>query len=146
MKQQRQSAIRELLVTTIVLSQDELRKKLAKRGFSVTQATLSRDIHELRVYKGPNGYALPGDVEEENEAVPEINRTLETFGLEVKQAQNLLIVITTMGSAQPVAAALDYEDYPELMGTIAGDDTVLCICADEKKASVLKARMEELIG
>lgn len=145
MKQQRHTAIRDLLVTTSVLSQDELRKKLAKRGFTVTQATLSRDIHELRVMKGPNGYALPEDGSEDDD-MPGIRETLESFGIEVKQAQNLLIVVTTTGSAQPVAAALDYEDWPELMGTIAGDDTVLAICADSKQAAMLKARMEGLIG
>jgi transcriptional regulator of arginine metabolism len=146
MKQQRHTVIRELLVTTSVLSQDELRRKLAKRGFTVTQATLSRDIHELRVYKGPNGYALPGGVEDEDDDMPGIRETLANFGLEVKQAQNLLVVITTTGSAQPVAATLDYEDWPEVMGTIAGDDTVLVICADAKQAATLKSRMEELIG
>jgi transcriptional regulator of arginine metabolism len=145
MKQQRHTVIRELLVTTSVLSQDELRKKLAKRGFTVTQATLSRDIHELRVYKGPNGYALPGGIEEDDD-LPGIAETLRNYGLEVKQAQNLLIVITATGSAQPVAAALDYEDWPEMMGSIAGDDTVLVICADAKQAATLKTRMEGLIG
>jgi len=145
MKQQRQTAIRELLVSTNVLSQDELRKKLAKRGFTVTQATLSRDIHELHVYKGPNGYALPGDFEANDDGAPGIRETLRNFGLEVKQAQNLLVVITTTGSAQPVAAALDYEDWPEMMGTIAGDDTVLVICPDAKQAALLKTRMEEFI-
>jgi transcriptional regulator of arginine metabolism len=146
MKQQRHTAIRELLVTASVLSQDDLRRKLAKRGFTVTQATLSRDINELRVMKGPNGYALPENGDEEDNDMPGIRETLSNFGMEVKQAQNLLIVITTTGSAQPVAAALDYEDWPELMGTIAGDDTVLAICADSKQAAMLKARMEGLIG
>jgi transcriptional regulator of arginine metabolism len=145
MKQQRHSAIRELLVTTSVLSQDELRKKLAKRGFTVTQATLSRDIHELRVYKGPNGYALPGGAADDEDG-PGVRQTLESYGLEVKQAQNLVVVITRTGGAQPVAATLDYEDWPEIVGTIAGDDTVLVICPDEKKATLLRARMEELIG
>ena len=145
MKQQRHAAIRDLLATTAVVSQDELRRKLAKRSFTVTQATLSRDIRELRIYKGPNGYALPANFEEDDDA-PAIKETLESFGLEVKQAQNLLIVITTTGSAQPVAAALDYEDWPELMGTIAGDDTVLVICEDPKQAAILKARMEGFIG
>src|SRR5690242_568355 len=60
MKQQRHSAIRELLNQATVTSQDELRRRLARRGFHVTQATLSRDIHELRLSKGPAGYALPG--------------------------------------------------------------------------------------
>src|ERR1700750_2162357 len=101
MKQQRQSAIRELLVTTAIVSQDELRKKLQKRGFTVTQATLSRDFHELRVYKGPNGYALPGDLDEEDDD-PGIKETLFNFGLEVKQAQNLLVLITRTSGAQPV--------------------------------------------
>ena len=144
MKQQRHSAIRNLLTSTAVTSQDEMRRKLQKLGFTVTQATLSRDMHELRIFKGPNGYALATD--DEDDDAPAIKETLENFGLEVKQAQNLLIVFTTTGSAQPVAAALDYEDWPELMGTIAGDDTVLVICADAENATVLKDRMEGLIG
>lgn len=144
MKQQRHTAIRDLLLNSSVTSQDELRTKLMKRGFTVTQATLSRDMHELHIFKGPNGYALASEDEEYNN--PAILETLANFGLEVKQAQNLLIVITTTGSAQPVAAALDYEDWPELMGTIAGDDTVLVICADAEQAAVLKQRMEGLIG
>jgi len=145
MKQQRHNAIRDLLANSKVTSQDELRVKLMQRGFTVTQATLSRDMHELHIFKGPNGYALAGDDEDEYNN-PAILETLSNFGLEVKQAQNLLIVITTTGSAQPVAAALDYEDWPELMGTIAGDDTVLVICADAAQAAVLKDRMEGLIG
>ncbi len=144
LKQQRQSTIRELLAAGGVTSQDELRRRLQKRGFSVTQATLSRDMHELHIFKGPNGYVLAGP--DEDDDAPAIRETLENFGLEVKQAQNLLIVITTTGSAQPVAAALDYEDWSEVMGTIAGDDTVLVICADAQNASLLKQRMEGLIG
>ena len=145
MKQQRHSAIREMLSATAVMSQDDLRRKLMKSGFTVTQATLSRDMHELRIYKGPNGYAL-ATTDNEDDDVPAIRETLENFGLEVKQAQNLLIVVTTTGSAQPVAAALDYEDWPELMGSIAGDDTVLVICEDAAKAAVLKERLEGMIG
>ncbi len=146
MKQQRHGSIRTLLETSTVTNQDDLRKKLAKLGFIVTQATLSRDIHELRIYKGPNGYALPSTVVEEDDEDPGIKETLENFGLKVRQAQNLLVVITTTGSAQPIAAALDYEDWPEVIGTIAGDDTVLVICKDSKEAGALKARMEGMIG
>lgn len=146
MKQQRQSTIRDLLETTSITSQDELRKKLAKRGFMVTQATLSRDIHELQIYKGPNGYALPSNIVEEDDDDPGIKETLENFGLRVRQAQNLLVVITTTGSAQPIAAALDYEDWPGVVGTIAGDDTVLVICKDDEVAAEVKVRMEGMIG
>lgn len=146
LKGPRHIAIRELLAAASITNQDELRKKLARRGFMVTQATLSRDIHELRIFKGPNGYALPNAVEEEDDDDPGIKETLENFGLRVRQAQNLLVVITTTGSAQPIAAALDYEDWPEVIGTIAGDDTVLVICTDEKQAGAVRTRMEGMIG
>jgi transcriptional regulator of arginine metabolism len=146
MKQQRHAVIRELLVKTAVTSQDELRRKLAGRGFHVTQATLSRDIHELRLSKGPAGYSLPGSAEAGGDELPGIREVLESFGLEVRQAQNLLIMVTTTGSAQPIAAGIDYEDWPEVVGTIAGDDTVLVVCPDEKQASLLKARIEGYLG
>jgi len=146
MKQQRHSAIRDLLADTVVTNQDELRRKLAARGFHVTQATLSRDIHELRLMKGPNGYALPANGVNGEDEGPGIREVLRSFGLEVRLAANLLVVITTTGSAQPIAAGVDYEDWPEVVGTIAGDDTVLIICPDEKQARALKGRMEVFIG
>jgi transcriptional regulator of arginine metabolism len=146
MKQQRHTVIRELLVTTVVTSQDELRRKLAGRGFHVTQATLSRDIHELRLSKGPAGYFLPGVAETAEDSSPEIGEVLESFGLEVRQASNLLVFVTRTGGAQPIAAGIDYEDWPEVVGTIAGDDTVLIICPDEKQAKLLKARIEGHLG
>ncbi len=145
-KQQRHSAIRELLGKTPVASQDELRKKLASRGFHVTQATLSRDIHALRLSKGPAGYSLPGNGETMEDSLPGIREVLQSFGLEVRRAANLLILVTTTGSAQPIAAGIDYEDWPEVVGTIAGDDTVLIICPDEEQAGVLKTRIEGHIG
>jgi transcriptional regulator of arginine metabolism len=146
MKQQRHTAIRELLVKTSVTNQDDLRRKLAGRGFHVTQATLSRDIHELRLSKGPAGYSLPGGVDDDEDTLPGIREVLEGFGLEVRQALNLLVFITRTGGAQPIAAGIDYEDWPEVVGTIAGDDTVLIICADDKKANALKERIEEYLG
>jgi transcriptional regulator of arginine metabolism len=141
MKSQRHNAIRDLLVKTTVTNQGELRRKLATHGFHVTQATLSRDIREMKLMKGPTGYALPSDLDDED-ALPEIAGVLEDFCLEVRQAQNLLVVITTMGGAQPVAANLDYEEWPEVVGTIAGDNTVLIVCSDTPKADALKARIE----
>jgi transcriptional regulator of arginine metabolism len=146
MKQQRHTVIRELLVKTAVTSQDELRRKLAGRGFHVTQATLSRDIHELRLSKGPEGYSLPSEAEATEDSLPGIREVLEGFGLEVKQALNLLVLMTTTGGAQPIAAGIDYEDWPEVVGTIAGDDTVLIICPDEKHATLLRVRIEGYLG
>ena len=136
-----------MLVQAAVPSQDELRRRLARKGFHVTQATLSRDIHELRLSKGPAGYALPNAVDDDDDGgLPGIREVLRGFGLEVRQAINQLVLITTTGSAQPVAAGIDYEDWPEVVGTIAGDDTVLIICPDERQARTLKVRIEEYIG
>ena len=146
MKQQRHMVIREVLGEASVASQDGLRKKLAERGFHVTQATLSRDIHELRLSKGPNGYSLPGGDEDEGDSLPGIREMLHSFGLEVRPAANLLVLVTTTGSAQPVAAGIDYEDWPEVVGTIAGDDTVLIICPDVQQANSLRSRIEGYIG
>ena len=148
MKQQRHTAIRDVLNQAVVTSQDELRRKLARRGFHVTQATLSRDIHELRLSKGPMGYSLPGNPppETDDDSLPGIREVLSSFGIEVRQAMNQLVLITTTSAAQPVAAGIDYEDWPEVVGTIAGDDTVLIICPDERQARIIKARIEEYIG
>ncbi|MGA7157151.1 MAG: ArgR family transcriptional regulator [Acidobacteriaceae bacterium] len=144
MKSQRHNAIREFLVSTTVTNQDELRRKLASQGIHVTQATLSRDIRELKLLKGPMGYALPmSDSEDE---LPAIASVLQDFGLEVRQAQNLLIVLTTMGGAQPVAASIDSQDWHEVVGTIAGDNTVLIICPNNEQAGLLKSRIEAHIA
>jgi len=145
MKNQRHNAIKDLLVKTSVTNQDELRRKLAGKGIHVTQATLSRDIHELKLMKGPSGYALPAGADEEDDQ-PAVQDVLENFGLEVRQAQNLLIVLTTMGGAQPVAAAFDQQEWDEVVGTIAGDNTVLIICPDTRNAAALKSRIEAYIG
>ena len=149
MKQQRQATIRDIVEHSAVVSQDELRRKLAARGFHVTQATLSRDVHALKLYKGPAGYAMangnngtPGNEDEG----PGLREVLRSFGIEVRQAMNQLVIITTTGGAQPVAAAMDYEDWPEVVGTIAGDDTVLVICPDEKRAATLAKKVEDYIG
>jgi transcriptional regulator of arginine metabolism len=146
MKQQRHAAIQELLLKTAVTNQDELRRKLASRGFNVTQATLSRDIHELRLNKGPEGYSLPANGDSNGDSLPQIREVLQSFGLEVRQAINLLVLMTTTGGAQPIAAGIDYEDWAEVVGTIAGDDTVLIIYPDEKQATVLKTKIEGYIG
>lgn len=146
MKTDRHNAIRSLVAGRTVASQDELRRKLARRGFDVTQATLSRDIHELRLAKGPNGYELPSNGVAPQEDQPSLKEVLSGFGLNVNQALNQLVLKTTTGAAQPVAIALDREGLEQVVGTIAGDDTVLIICPDQKRASQLRSLLEEAIG
>ena len=149
MKFQRHNAIRELVAHSLVANQDELRPKLRRRGFEVTQATLSRDIHELRLSKGPAGYALPAAASAGETAIddgpPSVAEVLESFGLRVRQAMNQVIISTVMGGAQPVAAALDHEEWPTVLGTIAGDDTVLVICTDPRRAAEVESRLRAML-
>jgi transcriptional regulator of arginine metabolism len=146
MKIERHSAIRTLIGEKAIASQDELRRKLLRRGFDVTQATLSRDIHEMRLAKGPNGYELPSNGTSSDADEPSLKAVLSGFGLGVAQALNQLVLKTTAGAAQPVANALDREGLEEVVGTLAGDDTVLIICPDQKRASHLRNLLEEAIG
>jgi transcriptional regulator of arginine metabolism len=152
MKLQRHNAIRELLSSSLVTNQDELRRKLRRRGFAVTQATLSRDIHELRLSKGPGGYSFPNGNGSKGNAAPidddgppSVEEMIESFGLRVRQAMNQVVVSTVMGGAQPVAASLDHAGWPEVVGTVAGDDTVLIICPDLRNAGVVEARLRILL-
>ena len=152
LKADRHSAIRTLLAGTAIPNQDELRRKLARRGHRVTQATLSRDIRELHLMKGPNGYALPNgngntaEMEDEGaDELPSLAELLQSFGLRVRQAQNQVVLITLMGSAQPVAAALDHANVPEIVGTIAGDNTILVICPDARQANTLCLRLRAMV-
>ena len=150
LKIQRHDAIREVVASSPVTNQDELRRKLRRRGFAVTQATLSRDIHELHIYKGPTGYALPngngnGVLEEDDDTPPSVKEVIDSFGLRALQAVNQVIIRTVMGGAQPVAAALDYEEWPEIAGTLAGDDTVLVICKDARRAAEVQARLRVML-
>jgi len=149
MKFQRHNAIRELVTTSPVSNQDELRRKLRRRGIEVTQATLSRDIHELRLSKGPGGYSLPIRrgvfVGGEDDEPPSFADMIESFGLRVRQAMNQVVIATVMGGAQPVAAALDREGWIEVVGTVAGDDTVLIITPDPRQAAEVESRLRKML-
>lgn len=142
----RQNRILELVQEEPLASQDDLRLRLGRLGFKVTQATLSRDIHELGLVKTPEGYMAPPGESTSEPATLRIARLLREFVTGVRGAQNLLVMKTTPGSAQPVAAGLDAEDWPEIVGTVAGDDTILIIAPDRKAARKLTARLQELMS
>lgn len=152
MKVQRHDAIRALVAHALVANQDELRRKLRRKGFAVTQATLSRDVHELRLSKGPGGYSLPngstngnGGDATEDDAPPTVADMIESFALRVTKAMNQVVMVTVMGGAQPLAAALDHESWTDVVGTVAGDDTVLVICPDVRTASNVEARLRTML-
>jgi transcriptional regulator of arginine metabolism len=149
MKTLRHNAIRELVSHAQVANQDELRRKLRRQGFAVTQATLSRDIHELRLSKGPGGYTLSNGngstTAGDDNSPPSLAEMLEGFGLRVQQAMNQVVLTTVTGGAQPMAAALDREGWADVVGTLAGDDTVLVICPDIRKASEVESRLRTIL-
>lgn len=145
-KSLRQREILELLKHGPVTSQEELQRALRKRGLKVGQATLSRDIRDLRLAKTVDGYSLPDGNGSSSPALPPVSRLVREFVLEVRPAQNLLVIKTSVGSAQPVAAALDDEEWPEAVGTIAGDDTILIVCPDKEDAKKLAGRIEEMLA
>lgn len=142
----RQRAILESLKHGTFTSQDDLQRLLRKRGFKVGQATLSRDIRDLNLSKTHHGYSIPQSDSAVGVALPPVSRLVREFVLGVRSAQNLLVVKTIVGSAQPVAAALDEADWAEVVGTIAGDDTILIVCTDKEAARKLADRIAEMLS
>lgn len=142
----RQRAIVDSLKQGSVRNQEELQRLLRRRGFKVGQATLSRDIHDLNLSKAADGYVLPQGESSSGFALPPASRLVREFVLDVRSAQNLLVIKTIVGSAQPVAAALDEADWTEIVGTIAGDDTILIVCPDKDQAKELADRLEEMLS
>jgi len=142
----RQRAVLEALRQGPVANQEGLQRALRKRGFKVGQATLSRDIHDLNLSKTASGYALSQSEGVAGLALPPVQRLVREFVLEVRPAQNLLVVKTIIGSAQPVAAALDEQEWEGVVGTIGGDDTILIVCPDRDAAKKVAVRIEEMLG
>lgn len=147
-KAERHAAVRELVQAHRVASQEHLRELLAHRGFDVAQATLSRDIRELRLIKKPdaNGrpyYSLPPEAWD---TTPPLHRLLTTLFVGADGTGNLLVVKTLAGGAQAVAQALEEEEWPEVLGTVAGDDTILVILRKPAHLTKVRVRIEELAG
>ncbi|HYG99427.1 MAG TPA: arginine repressor [Terriglobales bacterium] len=145
-KLSRHAAIRNIVAGHKVSNQDELRRLLYKTGHRVTQATLSRDLHELELVKTAEGYALPQQEAGSDPLLPSVERLIHHFVYEVKIAQNIVVVRTSAGSAQPVAAAIDAEEWPEVVGTVGGDDTIFIVAPDNTQAERLARRIKGLRG
>lgn len=144
-KRERHAQILEVLKEHRVASQEALRELLLERGTEVTQATLSRDIRELRLVKVPGAdgsghYSLP----EEWESTPPLEALLPTLLQSVEGVDHLLVVRTMKGGAQTVAAGIDWEEWPEILGTLAGDDTILIILRDPSSLGTIRDRIEKM--
>jgi transcriptional regulator of arginine metabolism len=149
MKQLRQRAIRDLVEQRPIRTQQELAAALRERGFRTTQATISRDVAELGLVKagrsGTQAYAIPPRLREADTSGEDRIRTLlRDMPVEIRDAGTMLVLRTLPGSAHPLAAALDRARWPEVVGSIAGDDTVFVAFADRGTLGRVKRRLMEL--
>lgn len=147
MKARRQSVILDVILRGPVRSQEQLRRAVRAAGFDVTQATLSRDIRELGLVKGgPDGaYQAPTQTGPNGHTAKSLlNRAVADYLTRVDRVQQLVLLRTGPGQAQLLGVALDGARLPEVLGTIAGDDTILAIAPDARRARALVKRLEGL--
>ena len=145
-KQQRQNTIVQLIGSHQIASQEELKRLLGERGLQVTQATLSRDLRDLGIVRAPTDagarYLLPEMVSDE--AKPSIGILLPQLFSRVDGVSELIVLHTLPSGAQPIAEAIDSEGWPEVMGTLAGENTILIVCRSADARATLTRRLLEL--
>jgi len=147
-KRERHDTILEIINARVVSSQEDLRKMLLQRGWDVTQATLSRDLRELRLARVPTPegarYAITdGSIEESRAA---LDTLLPQLFLRIEGVSEMLVLRTVPGGAQPIAAALDGEAWSDILGTVGGDDTILIICRSVAARERVMRRLRGLAG
>ena len=147
MKKKRQQDIQKIINDYTIRNQTELKDMLVNLGYDVTQATVSRDIKELKIikiadesgtlkYKFPKaGIDVSGDM-----------ALISNFVKKVSLSLNLIVLKTLIGMAQGVASAIDELDKPEILGTIAGDDTIMVVCSDESTAKIIYEFFDKIIN
>ena len=149
MKTQRHAAILRVIRQDMVGSQEQLRERLKAEGYTVTQATLSRDIRELGLAKvaAPDGGSHYAASPESNPGVrPHLEQLLPTMLVSAEGVGPLLVLKTTTGGAQALGLALDGAGWSEIIGTIAGDDAILVITRSERGRRAVQVRLQELAG
>lgn len=147
MKVKRQSKILELIRENDIETQEMLADLLNKAGFNVTQATVSRDIRELKLTKatmqsGKQKYVATA--KESSFVTERLNRVFRDGIVSIDYAQNIVVINTLIGMAMAVAAALDSMENSEIMGTIAGDDTIFCVVKNESRAVKLTENLKAI--
>lgn len=136
-KNYRQGQILKLIRSKRINTQEELAQELRALGIEVTQVTLSRDLREMGIVKTADGYReiLP------DPTGPSLAQVMAEYLLDVRLAQHIVVLKTSTGSANSLAVALDQEDWPEIAGTVAGDDTVFVACWDNQRAKTVYERL-----
>ncbi len=148
-KQARQAAILDLVAEHVVGSQEDLRRLLLARGMEVTQATLSRDLRDLHLARvsetGGARYVLPESLAPDDDK-PLLATLLPQLFSRVDGVGELVVLHTVASGAQPIAEAIDLEEFPEVLGTIAGDDTILIVTRSAGARMQLTERLRALAG
>ena len=146
MKTYRQTAIMDIVDVEPITSQDQLRKRLQQRGIEATQATLSRDIRDLGLVKraADGAYSRPGAAAEAD-AIEDFEIAVTDYLNRHERVEQMLVLKTDAGNAQPLAVAIDRARLPEVAGTIGGDDTILLVCRTAAGAMSLQERLDRLM-
>lgn len=146
-KRERQNAILELIGTREIGSQEDLRQLLHKKGWDVTQSTLSRDLRDLRVARVPTGNGLryvAGESAGDDASRAPLAAIMPQLFLKLDGVGHLIVLRTVIGGAQPIASALDAEASNDILGTIGGDDTILLICRSDQARERVARRLTQL--
>ncbi len=147
MKQKRHAAILDLVTNSEIYTQEDMANKLTEQGFQVTQATVSRDIKELKLTKiaGENGVYKYAKPQRQGDATSPQLLILSRSVTAVNYAQNIVVIKTHAGMAQAAAAVLDALSLKEVVGSLAGDDTIFCVVSDTAAAKNLTEKIKALI-
>ena len=149
MKNVRQKKIIELIEKYDIDTQETLIERLAEVGIAVTQTTVSRDIRELKLVKGMTGkgtykYVVPS-VSRENNA-PVLNSALTDAVTKIEAAKNIVVVKTFPGMANALAVCVDTLEHPHIVGSVAGDDTILLVIKDDETAKMVEEKLKTVFG
>lgn len=148
MKAQRHIKIREIISNKEIETQEELVEELKNAGYNVTQATVSRDIKELQLVKVPTKigtykYSLPADFR--YNPSQKLKRMLQECFVGIDYSENIVVMKTLPGNAHAIGVLLDQLDWEELVGTIAGDDTIMIVIRSKEKAPEIVERFLEML-
>jgi transcriptional regulator of arginine metabolism len=148
LKERRQRALSDIIRVDALASQEELAERLTKLGFSVTQATISRDLEQIGAVKvrrgGQLSYAMPQLAR--SPAAPPLEEMLRQWASTIDLAMNMVVIKTPPGSAHLIGVALDHSEFPAIVGTICGDDTIFVACASIEDAKDLLAAFRTASG
>lgn len=150
MKTRRQMKIQELVTNEVIRTQEELAQRLLEEGYNVTQATISRDIKEMGLIKVPSSneeyrYSIPGEAHPIS-YTDRLRRMCREALVSVESSENIVVIRTIPGNAQALALLIDNAGWKEVIGTVAGDDTIFLVIKPKENVAVILDTIREFIS